>query len=80
MAVTQYLWDVVDHNLLAELDENGDVVVSYTNEPGLYGQPISMHRDGQSYFFQYDGSGNVVQDLGSDPMPLRFFKILDASV
>jgi YD repeat-containing protein len=60
MAVTQYLWDVVDDNLLAELDENGDVVVSYTNEPGLYGQPISMHRGGQSYFFQYDGSGNVV--------------------
>lgn len=37
MATTYYHWDPVDDVIMYETDENGDVTVEYTHEPGLHG-------------------------------------------
>jgi len=60
MGVTNYIWDVVSDNVLMEKDDEGDTIATYTHEPGLHGEMISMHRDGQSYYYDYDGEGNTV--------------------
>lgn len=60
MAVTKYFWNPFDDNIIAEYDENGDTIASYTHEPGLHGELISQHRDGQTSYYHYDGEGNTL--------------------
>ena len=60
MPIIEYEWDDFDDTIIGEYDDNGDVIAEYDREPGLHGEPISQRRSGQSHFFHYDGSGNVV--------------------
>jgi len=66
--VTNYFWDMESDNVLLEKDETGTTTTVYTNEPELYGKLISQHRDGETYFQHYDGSGDsrVVTDEGEN--------------
>ena len=50
----------MNDSLLEEIDENGNVIVSYTNEPGQFGKVISQERDGVTSYYHYDGQGNTV--------------------
>ena len=36
MGAINYIWDEENDSLLEEIDENGNVIVSYTNEPGPF--------------------------------------------
>jgi RHS repeat-associated protein len=60
MPTTYYEWDPNNDNIIAEYDENGNVIVEYTTEPGLHGAVISEHRNGQTYYHHHDGMGNTV--------------------
>ena len=60
MSKTYYVWDEENDSLLEEIDENGNVIVSYTNEPGPFGKVISQERDGVTSYYHYDGQGNTV--------------------
>ena len=60
MPTTFYEWDPISDNIVAEYDENGNVIVEYTTEPGLHGAVISEHRNGQTYYHIHDGQGNTV--------------------
>jgi RHS repeat-associated protein len=59
MPTVNYLWDPISDNIVREVDENGNVIVDYTTEPGYHGAVISEHRDGQSYYPHHDGQGNT---------------------
>ncbi|MCA9145720.1 MAG: RHS repeat-associated core domain-containing protein [Planctomycetales bacterium] len=59
MSVTNYFWDMESDNVLMEKDETGVTTAVYTNEPSEYGKVISQHRDGETYFHHYDGSGDT---------------------
>ncbi len=60
MTSTHYLWDFASDNLLMEKDDNGNTIASYEHEPGLHGELISQRRNGQTYYYHYDGLGNTV--------------------
>ena len=60
MSTTYYVWDEENDSLLEEIDENGNVIVSYTNEPGPFGKVISQERNGVTSYYHYDGQGNTV--------------------
>lgn len=54
---------IVDSNrplpvVMMETDGNGQILVSYTYGPTSY-LPISQTRNGETYFYHYDGSENV---------------------
>jgi len=55
MPVTEYMWDVDNDSLLMETDGDGNATAVYTNTPDPYGELISQHRDGQTYYHHYDG-------------------------
>jgi len=57
--MTRYIWDVVSDNVLMETDDAGETTAVYTQEPDLYGELISQHRDGQTTYYHYDGEGNT---------------------
>ena len=57
--MTYYYWDEVNDNLFGEEDENGEVIASYTHEPGRYGELIAQERDGETRYYNYDGLGNT---------------------
>ncbi|HEX5438979.1 MAG TPA: RHS repeat-associated core domain-containing protein [Gemmatimonadaceae bacterium] len=57
-----YLYD--GENLLAELDGAADVVVAYTNYPGV-DQPHSMRFGGQTYYYATERPNNVVGLISS---------------
>ena len=61
LASTTYYWDEVNDNLFGEEDESGDVVASYTHEPGLYGEIIAQQRGDDLRYYNYDGLGNTVE-------------------
>ncbi|RLJ15756.1 hypothetical protein DJ030_17965 [bacterium endosymbiont of Escarpia laminata] len=54
---TQYLYH--DQDVLAEYDDLGNRLVSYTYAPGM-DQLLMMERDGQTWFYHTDGLGSVV--------------------
>ena len=60
MTKTYYVWDEENDSLLEEIDENGNVIVSYTNEPGPFGKVILQERDGVTSYYHYDGQGSTV--------------------
>jgi RHS repeat-associated protein len=66
MPVTNYIWE--DDNIVQEVDENGNVLVDYTYEPGPSGRLISEHRGGVSKFYHFDGEGNTLSltDMNGD--------------
>ena len=46
MAATNYIWDPLSDNVVMEVDDGGDVLAEYTQEPTLYGEVVSQHRSG----------------------------------
>ncbi|HUE72703.1 MAG TPA: RHS repeat-associated core domain-containing protein [Pirellulaceae bacterium] len=60
MPTRYYEWDELEDNIIAEYDENGNVIVEYTTEPGYHGAVISEHRNGQTYYHHHDGQGNTI--------------------
>ncbi len=42
MGAINYIWDEENDSLLEEVDDDGNVIVSYTNEPGPFGKVISQ--------------------------------------
>jgi RHS repeat-associated protein len=59
MPKTTYVWDELSDNVIEEY-EDGVLSVSYTHEPGLYGNLLSQHRNGVTSYFHYDGRGDTV--------------------
>jgi RHS repeat-associated protein len=57
---TYFEWDPIDDVIVAERDEAGNVIAEYTHEGGYHGRLISQRRNGQSYFYHYDGDGNTL--------------------
>ena len=58
MVKTNYLWDEVSDNVIAEY-ESGVATAVYTQEPGLYGNLISQRRSGVSHFYHFDARGDT---------------------
>ena len=59
MAKTTYVWDELSDNVIDEY-EDGVLSVSYTHEPGLYGNLLSQNRNGVTSYYHYDGRGDTV--------------------
>ena len=59
MPKTTYVWDELSDNVIEEY-EDGVLSVSYTHEPGLYGNLLSQHRNGVTSYFHYDGRGDTI--------------------
>ena len=59
MSVINFIWDELSDNVLMETDQSGATTAAYTNEPGLFGAPISQVRSGSSNFFHYDANGST---------------------
>ena len=58
MVKTNYLWDEVSDNVIAEY-ESGAATAVYTQEPGLHGNLISQRRSGVSHFYHFDARGDT---------------------
>ena len=59
MSKTTYVWDEVSDNVIEEY-EDGILSVSYTHEPGPYGNLLSQNRNGVTSYYHYDGRGDTV--------------------
>ena len=59
MPKTTYVWDELSDNVIEEY-EDGVLSVSYTHEPGLYGNLLSQNRNGITSYYHYDGRGDTV--------------------
>ncbi len=59
MPKTTYVWDELSDNVIEEY-EDGVLSVSYTHEPGLYGNLLSQNRNGVNSYYHYDGRGDTV--------------------
>ena len=59
MTIVNFIWDDLSDNVLIETDENGMTTAEYTNEPGVYGAPISQTRTGISRYYHYDANGST---------------------
>ena len=59
MPKTTYVWDELSDNVIEEY-EDGVLSVSYTHEPGLYGNLLSQNRNGVTSYYHYDGRGDTV--------------------
>ncbi|REJ76531.1 MAG: RHS repeat-associated core domain-containing protein, partial [Planctomycetota bacterium] len=53
----KFVWD--EQNYLAEMDENNDTQVVYTNEPRLYGNLVSQRRGSESRWYHFDAIGST---------------------
>lgn len=60
MSAVNYVWDDLNDCVLEEVDDDGNVIASYTNEPGPFGKVISQERNGVTSYYHYDGQGNTV--------------------
>ncbi len=60
MGAINYIWDEENDSLLEEVDDDGNVIASYTNEPSQFGKVISQERNGVTSYYHYDGQGNTV--------------------
>ncbi|HUP77904.1 MAG TPA: RHS repeat-associated core domain-containing protein, partial [Pirellula sp.] len=60
MGAINYIWDEENDSLLEEVDDDGNIIASYTNEPGPFGKVISQERNGVTSYYHYDGQGNTV--------------------
>jgi len=58
---THFLWDPVEDNVIAEIDDSGGLIASYATEPDLYGNVASQYRDGQTNYFYSDGLGSTTE-------------------
>ena len=59
MPKTTYVWDELSDNVIEEY-EDGVLSVSYTHEPGLYGNLLSQNCNGVTSYYPYDGRGDTV--------------------
>lgn len=59
MPKTTYVWDEVSDSVIEEYEGNV-LSVSYTHEPGLYGNLLSQNRSGVTSYYHYDGRGDTV--------------------
>lgn len=61
MEYTEYLWDPLEDNIIAEYDGGGLAVTEYTTEPSLYGNIVSQNRiDSGTSFYHADGQGSTL--------------------
>jgi hypothetical protein len=60
MPVANYLWDVVEDNIVEEFDDSGSTLADYTTEPELYGSVISQRRDAITSIFHMDAQGSTI--------------------
>ena len=63
---TNYIWNSVTDNVLAEVDDSGAVQATYTQEPGLYGSVVSQQSSGVTSYYQFDGQGSTRQLTDAD--------------
>lgn len=56
-----FLWDPIEDNVIAEFDDDHNLIVEYTTEPEPYGDVISQHRDGETNCFYSDGLGSTTE-------------------
>lgn len=61
MPVVNYIWDVVTDNVIMEVDDEGNTLARYVQQPSLYGEVTSQDRDGQTRYFNFDGLGNTAE-------------------
>jgi RHS repeat-associated protein len=61
MPSVRYLWDPIEDNVIAEFDDDGNLLVEYTTEPELHGDVISQRRDGETNCFYSDGLGSTTE-------------------
>ena len=54
--ITKYLYDGED--IIIEYDGNGNMIAKYTHGLGI-DEPLSIQRNGQSYYYHLDGLGSV---------------------
>ncbi len=59
--MVRYRWNTVTDSILCEQNDDMQLLATYTQEPGLYGELISQRRDGHTYYHHYDGEGNTRQ-------------------
>ncbi len=57
-AITKYVYD--NEDIILETDEQDTVLARYTHGPGI-DAPISIKRNGQSYYYIADGLGSIVK-------------------
>jgi len=51
MGAINYIWDEENDSLLEEVDDDGNVIASYTNEPGPFGKVTSQERNGVTSYY-----------------------------
>ena len=56
--ITRYIYD--NEDILQELNSQNSILATYTHGPGI-DEPISMERDGQTYWYHADGLGSLRQ-------------------
>lgn len=61
--VRRFIYDRED--ILFELDGNGAVISEYLHGPGI-DEPISMRKDGQTYYYHQDALGSIVAITDAD--------------
>lgn len=57
----KFLWDPSEDNVIAEFDDDHNLIVEYTTEPERYGDVISQRRDGETNCFYSDGLGSTTE-------------------
>lgn len=60
MPKVNYLWNPINDNIIAEYDDEGNMLVEYTTEPDYHGAIVSEYRNGETFYHHYDGQGNTV--------------------
>lgn len=59
MPVTNYVWDPVDDNVIAETDVTDTTTAAYTHKPGHYGGLINQRRGTTDSYYHYDALGST---------------------
>lgn len=59
MAITNYVWDVVNDNVTVEIDDNLQLKSSYHYKPTVFGSMLSQKRNSQTNYYHADGQLSV---------------------
>ena len=65
--MVHFRWNTVTDNILCEQDDAGQLLATYTQEPGLYGELISQRRDGADELLPLRRPGIDAAVDGSEP-------------
>ena len=66
MTVTNFVWDVLNDNVLMETDDNDEITAVYTSRPSLFGPPLSQKRDGMESYYHFDGNQSTRELTNED--------------